>query len=54
MPSITPWALNLFSYLVMHVLYRGFVKEEYLMIIMGQLYFFLHKNIVCGYLLELP
>ena len=33
---------------------RGIVKEEYLVIILGYLFLFLHKNICCGYSLEVP
>ena len=32
----------------------GLEEEEYLVIILGKFSPFLHKNIHCGYLLELP
>ena len=31
---------------------RGIVKDEYLVIILGYFFLFLHKNICCGYSLE--
>ena len=34
--------------------YRGLIKEEYLVIILGSFFLFLHKNIRCGYSLEAP
>ena len=34
--------------------YRGIVKEECLVIILGQFFLFLHKNICCWYSLEVP
>ena len=33
---------------------RELVKEEYLVIILGYFFLFLHKNICCGYSLEMP
>ena len=35
-------------------LHRGLDKEEYLMIILGYFFLFLHKNICCRYSLEVP
>ena len=35
-------------------MFRGIVKEEYLMIIMGKFSPVLHKNICCGYSFEVP
>ena len=34
--------------------YRGNIKEEYLAIILGLFFLFLHQNINCGYSLEVP
>ena len=33
---------------------RRIVKEEYLVIILGQFPLFLHKNLCCGYSFEVP
>ena len=53
-------AKNCRNYCVQCTLYsaidnhRGLVKEEYLVIILGSFFLFLHKNIYCGYSLEVP
>ena len=33
---------------------KGHIKEEYLVIILGYFSLVLHKNICCGYTLEVP
>ena len=34
--------------------FRGIIKEDYLVIILGRFFLFLHKKICCGYSLEVP
>ena len=38
----------------MQLIIIGFVKREYIMIIPGYFFLFLHKNMCCGYSLEAP
>ena len=48
------YSYGCFKWVATAYVFRGLVKEEYLVIIVGSFFLFLHKNICCGYSLEAP